>query len=149
VVGKYDCSSLEESGIYSFKRPEKDRVAEFKRFDIEKQYAIFICGMEYTYSLAFEFADAFALEAGKAIGFIKARLMEARDDLTVCDLMLLLCRMQRVGSYDVTGDEELMRYAQERVEGMKDEEWKELCELYLMHIREWGTKAGNDGPHGR
>jgi len=146
VVGKYDCSSLEESGIYRFQRPKKDRVAEFKRFDFEKQYAIFICGRQYTYSYAYEFDEPFALVAGKAIGFIKARLMEARDDQTVRDLILLFWEMQRVGSYDVAGDEELMRYAQERVEGMKYERWKRLSEEYLKDIRESQTKAGNDRP---
>jgi hypothetical protein len=134
-VGGYDCSSLEDSRIFSGKS-EIARVEEFTHYDVEKQYAVFICGMEYTYSRAFEFLKAFALEGRKVISFVKARLIETHDDRTIHDIVSLLYEMQWVKSYDVAGDEELMRYAHERVQGMQDGLLKRSAKEYLMKIRQ-------------
>ena len=80
--------------------------------------------------------EEFALEGGKVIGFVKARLVEACDDRTIHDIVLLLSNMEVYWSYDVGNDEELMRIADERVRGMKDPFWKQRAQGDLLEIRQ-------------
>ena len=134
-VDGYDCRSLEKSRIYDFRRPENVRVEEFLRYDTGKQYAAFICGCEFTYNWASEIEYAFARKGGKVIDIVKARLGEARDDLRIYNLVSLLSLMQMFKSYDVAGDDELMRLAEVRVQGIRGPGWKEDAESSLRDIR--------------
>jgi len=139
-VGKYDCATLTDSGIF-YGKSEKVRVDEFTHYDVAKQYAVFICARAYISPPALEFVDAFALNGEKAIGFLKARLMDAPDDSTIEHIADVLEWMVFFETYDVAGDEELMRLVDERVKGMKDPFWKKTTEEDVDTIHEWSTRA--------
>jgi len=43
-VGEYQCSQLTE---YFYGKPPNERISQFVAADLEKQYAIYICGNQY------------------------------------------------------------------------------------------------------
>jgi hypothetical protein len=138
-VGEYDCSTLADSGIF-YGKSEKARVDEFAHYDVAKQYAVFICARDYIEPPALEFVGPFALNGEKAIGFLKARLMDAPDDSTIQYIVYALDEMVRLETYDVAGDKDLMRLVDERVKGMKDPFWKKMTEKDLCEIRDLSAR---------
>jgi len=87
------------------------------------------------------FAKPLALEGEKIIDLLKSRLTDAQDDWTVDDDVLVLKDMVRLETYDVVGDEELMRLVDERVKAMKDPGMKEMTQGTVDTIREWSARA--------
>lgn len=149
-VGEYDCSALMDSGI--FRKPEEAMMVEFGHYDVAKQYAVYICALDYIMPPAMEFGIVFALEGEKAIGFLKARLMDAPYDSTIEHIANVLKWMVFFETYDVVGDKELMRLVDERVKGMKDPFWKKMAARDVGTIREWNAEAAqrsidNGGEH--
>ena len=101
-------------------------------------------GVKITYRIGFvdsQFARPLALEGEKVIGLLKVKLMDAQDDRTVDDIVRVLKDMVRLDTYDVIGDEELMRLVDERVKGMKDPRIKETTEQELDAMRERASWA--------
>jgi len=80
-------------------------------------------------------AELFAKEGEKAVGFLKAKLEEANDDLTIRDLVLVFTEMNRLGTYDVVSDDELTHLMLTRVERMKDPDWKQITKQMLTRIK--------------
>jgi hypothetical protein len=101
------------------------------------------CGVKITYRIGFvnsQFEDSLGLEGEKIIGLLKTKIMDTQDDWTVDDCVLVLKDMVRRETYDVVGDEELMRLVDERVKAMKDPRIKEMTEKDVDTIREWSTR---------
>ena len=101
-------------------------------------------GVRITYRIGFvdsQFAKPLALEGEKIIGMLKAKLTDAHDDWTIDDIVYLLNDMASRETYDVAGDEELMRLVDERVKGMKDPRIKEMTEKDVDLIREWSIRT--------
>lgn len=117
-------------------RPFKVRVADFTNYDLATQYAIFICGNQFRHPPAIYFAEPFAQQGGKAVPFLKEKLLGATDDLTIRDIILLLTEMSRRNTYDVAGDKELVRLMTASVEKMRDEDWKRMAQKNLSEILE-------------
>jgi hypothetical protein len=131
-VRGYDCSEFANT---FFKKPLKATIAEFSDYDVDKQYAIYICGNQYMHPPMIHLAEPFAKEGEKVVDFLKARLLEARDDLTVRDIVLVFTWMARQKTYDVAGDSNLMRITEEKVSRMKNLDWRRLSEHDLNEIR--------------
>jgi len=132
-VRGYDCCELAKS---FFRKPLKATMAEFGDFGVEKQYAIFICGNQHMHPPMIHLAEPFAREGEKVVAFLKARLLEADDDLTVRDIVLVFNWMAREKTYDVAGDGALMKILQEKIGSMEDADWRRLSEQNLNEIRE-------------
>ncbi|HTZ38598.1 MAG TPA: hypothetical protein VMB77_00455 [Syntrophales bacterium] len=137
-VGNYYCSDLIDT-IYG-KNSLQFRKDDFSSYDIDKQYAIFICGNQYVHPPAMYLAELFAREGGRVVEFLRIKLLEANEDLTIRDLVLVFVEMSRLKTYDVASDDELMRLMTDRVEGMKDPDWKRIAEGRLIDIRKQGQK---------
>lgn len=88
-----------------------------------------------------QFARSLALEGGKVISFLKARLTDAQDDRIVDAIVGILKDMVTLDTYDVVDDEELMRLVDERVKGMTDPGIKENTEQDLAAMRERASWA--------
>ncbi|MBF0523955.1 MAG: hypothetical protein HQK56_02525 [Deltaproteobacteria bacterium] len=140
-VGEYYCSDL-IGEIYG-KESLEYRGDDFHNYPFEKQYAIFICGNQYIHPptiymselFAIYVAKLFAKEGNRIVAFLKMKLLEANDDLTIRDLILVFSEMSRLKTYDVASDDELMRLMFERVEGMKSIGWKEITLRMLAEIQ--------------
>lgn len=130
-VQGYDCSELAKT---YFRKSLKDTMTDFGGFEVEKQYAIYICGNQYIHPSAIHLAEPFAREGEKVVGFLKARLQEASDDFTVRDIVLVFTEMSRQKTYDVVGDNDLIRILRKKVASMKDLDWQQLSEKNLNEI---------------
>jgi hypothetical protein len=131
-VGEYKCSQLTE---YFYGKPPNERIAQFVAADLEKQYAIYICGNQYLEPPATYLAEPFAREGGRIVGFLKDKLVRASDDGTIRDVVLVFKEMSRQRTYNVGGDSELMKVVDDRVAAMKDVDWKRLVERQVKEIR--------------
>lgn len=134
-VRGYDCSELAKT---FFRKPLKTTLVEFGDYDVDKQYAIYICGNQYMHPPMIHLAEPFAKEGEKVVDFLKARLLEADDDLTIRDIVLVFAEMKLQKTHDVAGDSDLMRLIEEKVRGMKNPDWRQLSEQELNGIRETG-----------
>lgn len=132
-VGKFDCSDLTEI-IYGEKSLQY-RIDDFSNYDVEKQYAIFICGNQFVHPPMMYLAELFAKEGDKVVGFLKIKLLETKDDLTIRDVVFVFAEMSRLGTYNVNKDEELMCLISERVVGMNDSDWRRITERKLIGIK--------------
>ncbi len=137
-VGEYKCSQLTE---YFYGKPPNERVSQFVASDLEKQYAIYICGNQYLEPPATYLAEPFAREGGRIVGFLKAKLMAAHGDLTIRDILLVFSEMSRRKSYNVAGDTDLMKVITEGVDRVKDPFWKKTSEQSLDEIRQQASAA--------
>ena len=131
-VRGYDCSELAK--IF-FRKPIKTTIAEFGDYDVEKQYAIYICGNQYMHPPMIHLAEPFASEGEKIVDFLKARLLEADDDLTVRDIVVVFAEMRIQKTYNVAGDGDLMEIMQEKVNNIKNPDWRRLVEQDLNEIQ--------------
>jgi hypothetical protein len=132
-VGGYYCSDL-TSIIYGEKSLQH-REHEFSKYDVGKQYAIFICGNQYVHPPMMYLAELLAKEGGKVVAFLKMKLLAVKDDLTVRDLIFVFAEMNRLKTYNVAADHELMNLIVERLEGMKDPDWKQIAGQMVDEIK--------------
>lgn len=137
-VGAYSCSDLIDE-IYG-KKSLQYRENDFSNYDIDMQYAVYICGMQFIHPPMMYLAGLFAKEGNKAVGFLKTKLMEANDDLTIRDLILVFNRMSWLKTYDVANDDELMHLISDRVGGMKDPGWKQTTLEMIAEIKKGTAK---------
>ncbi len=131
-VGTYNCSELFRT---YFKKPHNFQMEEFSKYDIEKQYAIFICGTQVSHPPDLSLALAFAEEGRKTVGFLKTKLQEAKDDMTIEGIVSIFAYMTIKKTYDVVRDHELMGLIIERVKGIQSPFWREMSERHLVDIK--------------
>jgi hypothetical protein len=137
-VGEYKCSQLTE---YFYGKPLNVRVSEFVAADLEKQYAIYICGNQYLEPPATYFAESFAHEGAGIVGFLKNKLSLASDDGTIRDVVLVFKEMSKQQTYNVAGDTDLMKVITAAVDRVKDPFWKKTSEQSLAEIRQQAPAA--------
>jgi hypothetical protein len=130
-VGGYDCSELTEN---FYGKPLKIRIAEFGNYELEKQYAIYICGNQFIEPPATYFAEPFAREGSKVVGFLKAKLSQTNDDGTIRDLILVFTEMSRQKTYAVSADRDLMKLMGASVARIKNDGWRQTTEQMLSEI---------------
>lgn len=131
MVGKYKCSQLTS---YFYGEPLKARVAQFADADLEKQFAIYICGNQFIEPPAMYLATPFAREGRKAAELLKAKLSEAKDDGTIRDIIMVFAEMQRLGTYPVTSDKDLVRVIHTSVPRIKDPSWRQFVGRKVNHM---------------
>ncbi|WP_157798683.1 hypothetical protein [Dyella ginsengisoli] len=122
-----------------YKKPLRERIDTFDSYDLGSQYQIFICGNQVIHPPAIYLAESFAKEGGGAVPLLKTKLVQADDDLTVRDIVLVFAEMQRQRSYDVSKDADLVRLIVEKVNGIHDPEWKAIAQENLDKIL-WVSK---------
>jgi hypothetical protein len=137
-VGTYKCSQLTE---YFYGKPLKARLAQFADADLDKQYAIYICGNQYLEPPATYFARLLAREGGKVVGFLKKKLSQANDDGTIRDVIAVFAEMNGQKTYAVSDDQELMKLMTGSVARMRDDGWRRITEGMVSEIQsETATK---------
>jgi hypothetical protein len=117
-----------------FGKPNKDYVRQFQNYDIESQYAIYICGNQIVHPPAIYLAKAFAMEGKEVVDFLSAKLINAKDDLTIRDIILVFRYMHWLKTYDVLGDKHLVDHIIESSERVQDEEWKRIVKNDVYEI---------------
>lgn len=134
-----DCAALSKT---FFSKPTTTQINEFGGLNVDSQYAVFICGNQVREPPSIHLATPFAKEGEAVVGFLKAKLAAARGDLTIRDILLVFAEMSRRGTYNVAGDDDLMRVITEAVGKVKDMDWRRTCEQSVREIRhEAGASA--------
>jgi hypothetical protein len=118
----------------------KERISTFPRYSFDEQYAIYLYGNQVQHPPAIYLADPFAAQGKGIVLPLSDRLRTATDDLTIRDIVMVFSAMSRAKTYDVAGDEQLMRLLGESAKKMKDPDWQALVE------KELATLQGLDPP---
>ncbi len=91
-----------------FREPVKEQLKKFSTFSIDDQYSVLICGNQVLHPPALYLAEPFAEKGRIVLDFLKAKLRQATDDLTIRDIIYVFTVMNRQGAHDVVGDGDLM-----------------------------------------
>ena len=126
------CETIGYEFFYDIARAQR----EFVNFPLEKKYAVLICASQGTHPPRLEFASLFATEGARGAELLQERLSENTDDLTVRDIAYALLRMQELGTYDAIFDKKLMGLLELRVNGMRNEGWRDVALGILKRLRE-------------
>jgi hypothetical protein len=110
-----------------FREPTKEQIKKFSTFNIEDQYSLFICGNQIVHPPALYLAEPFAANGKVVSDFLKSKLKQATDDLTIRDIIRVFTEMNRQGTHDVVGDNDLMMLIHEAIARMNNEGWKKVC----------------------
>ncbi len=113
----------------------KDQIATFTSRPFEEQYAIYIYGNQVRHPPAIYLARPFGSEGEKVVAPLSKKLIDAHDDLTVRDTVIVFSEMSSQKTYDVAGDERLMKFLSDAVAGMRNPDWKAIAEKELRNIR--------------
>jgi len=111
-----------------------ETIRVFTSYDLEKQYAVYLCGNQYVHPPVMELAVPFASEGETAARFLQSKMEGNIEDLTTRDLLLVFAEMQRQKTYDVKGDMALMNLLRRKVGAIKDAFWREQANISLVRI---------------
>ena len=110
--------------------PNEEMREEFRKLDLETQYAVFRYGMDTREPPAMGLASLFAERGEGAVRLVRVRLSTDEDDVGVRDAIILVLRLKTRGTYDVTGDAQLMTLLKAKTDRMVRREvrlnWEEL-----------------------
>lgn len=134
-IDGYECADFVAAELY-YGRQRAERLAEIRTYPIEKQYAVFICGVHYMKPPLWASADPFMERGASAIGFLKSKLAAPRHDWEVFAIVGLIGNMSTFGSYAALEDKELMRAVEISISKMRDPHIKERAKVELQLVRD-------------
>lgn len=114
-----------------FEKTQKERLAIFRGVDLEVQYLLLRCGNQVIHPPMMSLADEFARNGSIGVEFLKKRLLERNDDLTVRDIIRVFVEMTKQKTYDVKGDVELVDIIVSAINRMRDSGWRQICNYML------------------
>lgn len=118
-----------------FEKPISVQMSEFSNYDVESQYAIYICGSQTREPPSIHLAIPFAKEGKTVTELLKEKLSATQSDLTIRDILFVFEEMSRQKTYNVAADNDLMKAINVAVMRVKDPFWKKSCEQSLEEIR--------------
>jgi hypothetical protein len=121
-----------------YEKPLRERIASFDSYSLDNQYQIFICGNQMLHPPAIYLARPFAGRGEIAVPLLKAKLMQASDDLTIRDIVRVFVEMKRLNTYDASKDSVLAALISRKVAGMHDSGWRDIAQKNVNEIL--GTK---------
>lgn len=107
-----------------FRKSLRQRIDDFTSNALAEQYNIYICGNQHRHPPALYLAPPFASEGARAAAFLRERLANTRDDLTIKDIIMVFVEMTRQHSYDVARDEELMPLIRQKAMTIEEPYWR-------------------------
>lgn len=119
----------------------KDQIETFASHSFEEQYAIYIYGNQVRHPPAIYLARPFGSEGEKVVAPLSKKLIEAHDDLTIRDLVMIFSEISSQKSYEVAGDKRLMELLSSAVDRMRNPDWKAIAVRELQSIR--GTEPSS------
>lgn len=131
-IGDYDCSELVESFFYG--RSVSDRINDFAKHPVEKQFAIFVCGNQVIHPPPLYLVTPLANNGGGLVDLLIGELLEARDDLIIRDIVFIVSEMSRLRTYEARRNVRLMSIMEMRVKGMRNPDWKSVTEKMLGEV---------------
>lgn len=133
VVDGYVCADFIRSEMY-YGRSVEVRLAEVRSYPIDKQYAVFICGVQHIRPPKWETAQPFASHGSTTAEFLIRKLPLVRDDTTVENIVTLVGDMEARGVYELTPNSELVRALELAVSRMKNQTQKKRVQDALGQL---------------
>lgn len=137
-VGAYECNEVMHSYLMTSRKLD---AAIFNAYDLEKRYAIYMCGNQYVHPPMLELAEIFATGGGGVAVFLIGKLSTSDDDLVIRDIAAVFSEMQRLGTYDVVNNWDLMDLLRSRVHAMKHKDWRQMVERKLDRLERWKPRT--------
>lgn len=88
-----------------FQQTVSEQIAHFKNLGIEEQYGLYIFGTQIIHPPATYLARTFAQRGEDVLPFLRARLVETNDVLTVRDILEVLVEYKREYCYNFSIDD--------------------------------------------
>jgi DNA topoisomerase IA len=114
----------------------KERISTFPRYSFDDQYAIYLFGNQVQHPPAIYLADPFAARGQSIVLALSDRLKAATYDLTIRDIVMVFSAMSRDKTYNVVGDERLMKLLRESAKRMKKSGWKQIVEKEISGLKD-------------
>ncbi len=111
----------------------QDRVNKFTEYSVESQYRLLIFGNQVVHPPAMYLASEFAKNGEVGLSFLKEKLVEVDDEVTIRDIAYTIKEMDRLGFYDVKADVDLMSLLEEKVTSMNGQ-WKPVVQNMLKEM---------------
>jgi len=122
-----------------FRKSDEVQMAKFSAYPLEKKYVVFICGNQVIHPPRLYLAGMLAQEGAEVVDFLKDKLKKTSGDLTIRDIIYVFSEMDRLGTYDIADDDELVTLLANSVNRMKTD-WKTVTEKTLRGIVSQETK---------
>ncbi len=108
---------------------------EFSKLDLETQYTIFICGQQRMGPLGRpELSEAMAMEGAPAEIFLRHKLVDARDDLTIRDVIFVLTLMQLRGTFRISDDPGLIELLRTKAASIRYGDYRRMVEGWIAEV---------------
>lgn len=132
-VDGYKCADFVRSSVY-YGRSVEDRLEEINSYPIEKQYAVFVCGVQHVRPPEWEAAQPFAAHGNATAEFLIRKQPLVRDDTTIENIVTLVGDMDARGVYKMVKDSDLARALERAVTGMKNQDQKKRTQDALDRL---------------
>jgi len=80
-------------------------------------------------------AGPFASNGRAGVAFLKVKLSQAKGDLTIHNIIFLLREISIQETYDVRGDNDLMRLMANSIARIKNEDWRRISREMVNQIK--------------
>jgi hypothetical protein len=110
-----------------------EQVGQFKNYSLDEQYELYIFGNQVVHPAASYLARPFAEQGPVIVPFLKEKL-EAAEEATVRDIIVILAELAYLKLYDFSKDQELMTLMDQRAANMQGI-WKETTLEMISEIR--------------
>lgn len=127
-----------------FQLPLEERIRRFSNYTLEDQYSIYTCGNEVVHPPAMYLAGPLAMNGKAAVHFLKVKLLQAKNDLLIHNIILIFAEMSRRKTYDIMGDRQLVRLLDNSVAKMKNEEWRHMVDQMMKEISGGKWRTGGE-----
>jgi hypothetical protein len=119
------CVSAEPSSteVQFFRLTTDEQISQFRTFGIEKQYELLIAGNQKIHPPALYLVPVMASQGQAGASFLIGKLKDSPSELTIRDIVSVLCEMKRINAYDVSSDRAAMAMVESKVSSMNGP-WK-------------------------
>jgi hypothetical protein len=131
------CCSFTCEGVPKefFSMSSDQQLVEFKKYDFDRQYEIYICPQQGVEPPELELATHFAKEGKAIVKPLEAKLDRAHDDYTIRDILYVFSEMSEEGTYEVARDRSLMNMLVDKVNSIRRPTVRATAEDSLQYIR--------------
>jgi hypothetical protein len=122
-------------------------MTNFRRYDLQKQYEIYIYGNQIREPPAVYLAEAFAMEGRAVVGMLQEKLLTASDDLTVTNIVVVFGWISFLKSYDVAANKNLVDILADKIGHVRDPYLKQTCKREMAKIVGGSASQQESGNH--
>ena len=122
---------------------------QFQNYNIDEQYVLLIYGNQAVHPPVMWLITEFAKQGEIIVPFIRVKLENTNNELTIRDIIYTFEELARLKLYDFSKDPRLMELIEKRANGMKSP-WKDIVCNMVSRIKNkncYGQPATQDNPN--